>query len=103
MSWTDTEDGGGEIHGNRAIADYVGSQIQEITSVHHGHMPEIEITSPRRAQGVWAMEDMLWFPEGGPIRSMHGYGHYHETYEKVDNDWRIATFELTRLRVDMDA
>jgi hypothetical protein len=31
---------------------------------------------------------------------MHGYGHYHETYEKVDGAWRIKSTTLTRLRTD---
>ena len=31
-----------------------------------------------------------------------GYGHYHETYEKVAGEWRIKTIALTRLRVDAD-
>ena len=48
------------------------------------------------------MEDKLRWPEGAPIRAMHGYGHYHETYEKVAGEWRIKTITLTRLRVDAD-
>jgi hypothetical protein len=32
---------------------------------------------------------------------MHGYGHYHETYEKVDGRWLIASTTLTRLRTDV--
>ena len=31
---------------------------------------------------------------------MRGFGHYRETYRKVDGQWRIATLDLTRLRVD---
>ena len=36
---------------------------------HHGHMPEIELTSPTTAKGIWAMEDRVWWPAGrtGPI------------------------------------
>ena len=30
-----------------------------------------------------------------------GYGHYHETYEKIDGQWRIKTSKLTRLREDI--
>jgi hypothetical protein len=33
---------------------------------------------------------------------MHGYGHYHETYERTDDGWRIKTITLTRLRVDTE-
>src|SRR6266480_5511468 len=37
-------------------------------------------------------------PEGSPITTMHGYGHYREAYEKVDGRWLIASTTLTRLR-----
>ena len=33
-------------------------------TVHHGHMPDIEITSPTTAKGIWAMEDKLRFADG---------------------------------------
>jgi len=29
---------------------------------------------------------------------MHGFGHYHETYEKTAAGWRIKTMTITRLR-----
>jgi len=48
------------------------------------------------------MEDKLRWPEGSPVRTMHGYGHYHETYERTDDGWRIKTITLTRLRVDTE-
>ncbi len=66
-----------------------------------GHMPEIELTSPTTATGIWAMEDHLSFPAGAQLAELHGYGHYHETYTKVDGTWRIATTRLARLRLDM--
>ena len=37
---------------------------------------------------------------GSAIREMHGYGHYHETYERLPAGWRIKTLKLTRLRVN---
>ena len=79
-------------------------------SVHHGFTPEIEILSPTTAKGIWAMEDILTYPAGlepkskteylKPGESMHGYGHYYETYRKVDDKWLIASQDLKRLRVD---
>ena len=50
----------------------------------------------------FSSSDMLRWPEGSPIRALHGYGHYHETYEKVDGQWLIKTITLTRLRVDTE-
>ena len=93
-------DNEGIVRGNTTIADYVRGQVDPVTTVHHGHMPEIEITSSTTASGVWSMEDMLRWPDDAPIDEMHGYGHYHETYKKIDGEWRIATCTLTRLRVD---
>jgi hypothetical protein len=77
--------------------------LQNITTVHHGHMSEIEITSATTAAGIWAMEDLLWVHEGSPIpyKTLYGCGHYHETYEKRDGAWVIKTIRLNRLRVDV--
>jgi hypothetical protein len=92
----------GIVCGRDAIVSFVRAAIDVVTTVHHGHMPEIEILSASRAHGVWAMEDRLWWPDGAPIRSMHGFGHYHETYERRDGRWLIASTRLTRLRVDLE-
>jgi hypothetical protein len=77
--------------------------LQNITTTHHGHMPEIEITSPSTATGIWAMEDLLWVQEGAPVpyKTLRGWGHYHETYVKRDGRWMIKTIRLSRLRVDV--
>lgn len=71
-----------------------------VTSVHHGHTPEIRLTSDTTATGIWAMEDLLWWTNGSVEEHLHGYGHYHERYRKVDGLWLIAYRNLTRLRVD---
>jgi hypothetical protein len=99
----DQQTGGtGITTGAHEIAAFVRGAVGDVITAHHGHMPEIEITSESTARGVWAMEDMLRWPEGAPIRSLHGYGHYHETYEKVGGEWRIKTITLTRLRADVE-
>jgi hypothetical protein len=97
-----TTAGDGVTRGGPEIATFVKGAVDAVQTVHHGHMPEIEITSPTSARGIWAMEDKLRWPEGGPIRTLHGYGHYHETYEKLDGNWRIKTITLSRLRVDTE-
>jgi uncharacterized protein (TIGR02246 family) len=97
-----TSEGSEVTTGSREIAGFVEGVIGDVTTVHHGHMPEIELTSPTTATGIWAMEDKLRWPEEAAFGTMHGYGHYHETYEKVDGEWRIKTLELSRLRVDFD-
>lgn len=94
--------GDGILRGHREIAAFVRGAVDNVVTVHHGHTPEIELTSPTTARGIWAMEDALRWPEGSPIRAMHGYGHYHETYEKLAGSWRIKTLTLTRLRLDVE-
>ena len=97
----DMENEGGGVHDDRVTyMTMLRSMIGDVVTVHHGHMPEITLTSATTATGIWSMEDMLWWPEGSPIQHLHGYGHYHETYEKADGGWRIKTMTLTRLRTD---
>ena len=71
--------------------------LTDVVTVHHGHMPEIEVTSDTTATGIWALQDLLRWPDG---HELYGYGHYHEEYEKVDGRWRITKMTLTRLRTD---
>jgi len=98
-----TGEGAGVTHGVAQYMPFLRHHIEPVVTVHHGHMPEIELTSATTATGIWAMEDELWWPPGGPISHMHGYGHYHETYEKTDAGWRIKTMTLTRLHRLVDA
>jgi len=98
-----TDDSGATIGGAAKFVDALRSILADVDTVHHGHMPEIEITSPTTATGVWAMEDHLRWPAAGdePAAELHGFGHYHETYTRDAADaWHIATMSLTRLRRD---
>ena len=71
-------------------------------SVHQGHHAEIELTSDTTATGVWSMSDRFFFPPGGPMKTMTGYGDYHDTYVKEDGAWKIASSRLERLWVGAD-
>jgi hypothetical protein len=82
---------------------YTGGVTDGSVSIHHGHLPDIEILSETTARAVWPMEDRIYWSgeraEGQPI-SLHGWGHYWETYEKIDGQWLIKTCRLIRLRVE---
>ena len=88
------------IHGVDAIAETVMLAVKNVVSVHHGVMPEIEITGKTTANGIWPMVDRLRFDSGGAVAELVGYGYYYETYEKIDGMWKIKTLRLPRLRVD---
>ena len=91
---------GPKVIGAQAILAHVKPRIETASTVHHGHMPEIELTSDTTARGIWAMEDKLWWTNGDHEEHLHGYGHYHEEYRKEDGRWLISYRKLTRLRQD---
>jgi hypothetical protein len=82
------------------IVAFVRKVVGPAISVHHGHMAEVEVLSPTSARGIFAMEDLIWWPEGSRRKTLHGWGHYHETFEKTDGKWQIKTLKLTRLRIE---
>jgi hypothetical protein len=90
------------LTGPDEIVATVSAALADCVSVHHGHCPEIHVLSDSTAVGVWAMEDNLSWNEGSSRAGMklHGFGHYHERYEKVGDDWAIKSLTLVRLRVD---
>ena len=93
-----TMDSGGRVtSGADTFVASLKQHLSDPVTVHHAHMPEIELFAPTLAQGTWAMEDLVTWPDG---RELHGYGHYHDAYEKVDGAWRMKSSMLTRLRVD---
>jgi len=91
----------GITRGRDAIVDRMQNALRHILTVHHGHMPEIQLLSDTEASGIWAMEDNLrWEDPTSPLAELRGFGHYHETYRAVDGEWQIASSRLDRLRVD---
>ena len=94
----DTSEAGGSVwEGGDHFVEQLVPILQDCVTVHQGHTAEIELTSPTTASGIWAMEDHLQWPNG---LGLNGFGHYHDTYEKVDGRWVIKTSKLTRLRMD---
>ncbi len=95
--------GGGPVVGGAALTAAIRGTLDgdvPVTSVHHGHTPEIILTSESTATGVWAMEDRLWVTKDSTTEWLHGYGFYHEEYRKIGGRWLISYRRLERLRVD---
>ena len=93
-----TDSGGGVVSGADTFMTFLEQTLDQAVTVHHGHMPEITLTSSTRATGVWALHDEIVWPDG---TRMSGDGHYHETYELAGGEWRIASSTLTRLRMEL--
>lgn len=95
----DTSEAGGNVsQGIEAFMGFLEEALDGAVTVHQGHMPEIELTSETTATGIWALHDVVIWPNG---MRLDGYGHYHETYAKGDDGWRIASSKLTRLHTDV--
>jgi hypothetical protein len=99
------------LPGNRyaSIDDLVATisaERQDAITVHQGHTPEIVITGPGTARGIWAMSDYVEFSEPAREGRAKGYrgfvgaGHYEEEYRAEEGKWKISSMRLTRLRVD---
>lgn len=87
------------VAGREAITAFISNGVGPLTTVHHGHTPEIELLSDDEARGIWPFVDVLRPGEGGPFKLFTGYGHYHETYRRIDNRWHIQSVRITRLMV----
>ena len=90
------------VTGREEIVASVSGALVGTQTVHHGHMPEIELTGVDTATGIWAMADYVEWPqaEGEDRVGLMGYGHYTEEYVREGGEWRIARSRLDRLRVD---
>lgn len=77
--------------------DLMKSYLDGAHTIHQIHNEEFEVVSDTEIRAIWSMEDYLKLAEG-PDRpaSMHGFGHYHETWRLEDGKWRIAKIDLRR-------
>ena len=88
--------------GREVVRQFCESLSAENRLTHHVFKPLIDFTSDKTAHAVWPMEDYAWFPEGAPVRYMHGLGHYRCDCEQLDDGrWYIKQLDLTRLHVEM--
>lgn len=83
--------------GNTVIAERVAAALDGVTTVHQIHLPEIELISDDTATGIVPLNDILSSVRDGKRTWMRAYGHYRQTYRRVDGRWRISEHRLTRL------
>jgi hypothetical protein len=96
----------GEVYaeGGDVYAAALRQSLEHAVSCHQGLAGEVEIDADGGGHAIWAMQDIITWTDRHPRtgwKSIVGRGHYHETYRREDDAWRIATLMLTRLSLDI--
>jgi hypothetical protein len=75
--------------GRDAIMKFLTESMSRASflSSHRVHQPEIELTSPTAATGIWALEDYVIDEQHGI--TIHGAAFYKDRYVKVGGEWKI--------------
>jgi hypothetical protein len=77
--------------------DLTSTMLEGARTIHQVHNDEIEFISNEEVRVTWSMEDYIIFAEGGDgPKSLHGWGHYHETWRLIGASWRLSDLELRR-------
>lgn len=83
--------------GRTAIIDFFRQAMdrKSFLSSHRVHQPEITLTSPTTARGIWAMEDYVIDTDRNI--TIHGAAFYTDDYVKQGDVWLIqrTTYERT--------
>jgi hypothetical protein len=75
--------------GREAILGFLRSSMgsTKMLTSHKVHQPEIELTGPDTATGVWALDDLVLLTELD--LAVRGAAYYTDDYVKVGDDWYI--------------
>jgi SnoaL-like domain len=91
--------------GRDVLIEQIRRAVGHAKSAHQVHTPEIDLLGPDEATIIWAMQDrVVWNKGQSPlpgVKSITGFGHYHERYVRRAGKWQIASLKLTRLYVQM--
>ncbi len=84
------EDGKTVLEGRSAIVTWLSEALSspDLITEHHGHHPEIDITSATTATGSWYLQDRVIIPTAD--LEIGGTAFYTDRYEKSDVGWRIS-------------
>jgi len=95
----DFEESTSKPKGKREFLASVARHFVTGYSVHHGHVPEIEVVDDTTTTAIWPMYDRVESPSDSGYVSHEGWGHYTETYRRCpDGKLRISRSRLTRIR-----
>jgi ketosteroid isomerase-like protein len=91
------EDGKTVLEGRASIVEWLASVLSDpgMITEHHGHHPEITLTSDTTAEGTWYLQDRVIVPAAD--LEIGGTAFYADRYRLGDGGWRIAHTGYTRV------
>lgn len=89
------------LRGAENIVARISQSLQHRVTAHQIHVPEIVVLSEETAEGIFPMQDDLTWDADGKRYWQRGFGHYRQTYAKVDGHWLIQTHRLNYLKFEM--
>jgi len=89
--------GGYTFEGRAAIVEFLQRSMGADTfhSSHTMHHPEIDLTGPNTATGVWALNDVVVDTQWNI--TVRGASFYEDTYVKIAGEWRIRRTGYRRI------
>jgi hypothetical protein len=89
------------LHGADRVASTFAAGLAGGKTAHIAGLPEITLTGPDTATGIWAFRDYVQVAGGAaaPV-GFHGYGHEHDEYVRTADGWKIKRVVITRVRID---
>ena len=94
-------DGTYSFDSRAGILDFLRSALGSTTMLtsHKVHQPEIELTGPDTATGVWGLEDVVILSDAA--LTIRGAAFYNDEYAKVDGAWKIRHTGYRRVFEEM--
>ncbi len=96
--------GGGavQLSGREAIMEFLTGTMSDesMLTSHKVHQPEITLTGPDEATGIWALDDIVIL---GELRmTVRGSSFYDDRYVRQDGAWRIAHTSYKRMFEELE-
>jgi bile-acid 7alpha-dehydratase len=90
-------DGKFSYAGRDNIMEFLRSALgpDSMLTSHRVHQPEIDLTSPTTATGIWALEDTVI--ETSANITIRGSGFYEDEYVKMAGQWKITSTGYKRI------
>ena len=96
-------DGQYSFTGRAAIMEFLRDALgtSKRISRHRVHQPEIDLTSPTTATGIWALDDVVIETSAGI--TIRGAAFYYDEYVKIGGAWKIRSTGYQRLYEEMES